>query len=30
VSAATELALYLIGLPIFARQTIRRPVQSAA
>jgi hypothetical protein len=30
ISAATELALYLIGLPIFARQRIERPVQSAA
>ena len=30
LSASTALELYLIGLPIFARQKIQHPVQSAA
>ena len=30
ITAASPLELYLIGLPIFARQEMRRPVQSAA
>jgi len=30
VSASAALELYLVGLPIFARQQIRQPVQSAA